>query len=182
MKRVTSQLDLQSELLDIWQSLLLAQGTLTQGGGYLTSSETLKRQITETLRSILKQPKEENNSTWKVKQNKILTVVQSLWKILCNCFGRLYLHDTAKEVLSTLLTTTFDTSNCDIEQVYSFLVDSLIITWDEPRALWGSSLPFVERQNTLRVFMWKLEAKVFSVENGKRPVAELADYLSRPLQ
>lgn len=123
------QNQLKSDLLQVWQSLLLVQAQLTQGHGHLTTlSSVVSDRITSIISGFLcplDLPEVSNAVQVQLDQ---LTLIRSLWSVLKNVFSISCLAALAESILVSILQRVFRLSDDKVNRVWSALCADLVVS------------------------------------------------------
>ncbi|KAG6829469.1 hypothetical protein H0H92_004431 [Tricholoma furcatifolium] len=107
-----------SDLLDIWQSLLLVKTDLSQGLRHLTAATSFASQIANVVTRFVA-PSQETSV-----QVQRLTLVKRLWGVMKNVFSTSWLP--AERILAGVLKVTFSLDDEDVRGAWSDLCTDLI--------------------------------------------------------
>lgn len=111
---------LQQNIFDIWQSLLLVQGQLTESHQHLTTSPSQTTRIVLIVTQI-SLPRETSQA-----QARYLETISQLWAVMKNVFTQAWLPSPAERILASLLKKRFDLSNETVKNYWSQLCAELI--------------------------------------------------------
>jgi len=106
--------------MDIWQSLLLAQGQLSQNFGHLTASSAFASRIAALVTGI------NLHANTPEGQCRYLVVIAKLWSTLKNTFTAPSLSSPAERILASLLETQFSLTDPQVKDLWSQLCADLV--------------------------------------------------------
>src|ERR1700678_2648631 len=112
--RFNSKFD-QSDLVHIWQGLLLVQTQLTQEHLHLTSSSSFAGKVASIIAKF-STPLEQADT-----QTRYLSFIGKLWGVMKNVFESSWLCSPAEIILATLLKTQFSLSDGQVKDSWSQL-------------------------------------------------------------
>ncbi|KZT11922.1 uncharacterized protein LAESUDRAFT_746712 [Laetiporus sulphureus 93-53] len=117
---------LSGDLMQTWQSLLLAQAQLTQEHGHLTTVPDVSRRVLSTLHEILTSNDVFHTSS--KSQCVALTLVSQLWKVVKSVFAASWLAGMAESLLFAVVSQQFDLEDDDTKACWGELSAALICT------------------------------------------------------
>ncbi|KAG7442978.1 uncharacterized protein BT62DRAFT_343045 [Guyanagaster necrorhizus] len=114
-------------LIGAWQSLLLVQTQLTQGGVHLTTSSGFAGRVFSIMTGFLSMS-EPNGSV--EAPTRSLRFVSQLWSVAKNVFADRWLHGLAEDLLKTTLTIQCPVETPDLHSAWSSLCEGLAASLD----------------------------------------------------
>ncbi|KAG2342192.1 hypothetical protein BDR05DRAFT_1060484 [Suillus weaverae] len=129
--RISCESCLPPELIEIWQSLLLAESQLTQGFHHLTISADLAEESALVITGFIPQTPDnsaEPDSTILISaQVRALAAITQLWSMMKNAFASKCISTAAKIILANLLKHDFRLSDKSVLDRWSKLCADLIV-------------------------------------------------------
>jgi hypothetical protein len=116
---------IQTNLIEIWQSLLLAQAQLTQGNCHLTTPQTFTHQVA-SLVSVFFVPTSQGATFSGEEQLRRLYLGTQLWTVIKNVFTTAWLPSPAESILRSILKRPFDLSDVNVKGAWSKLCSDLV--------------------------------------------------------
>ncbi|KAK0464493.1 uncharacterized protein EV420DRAFT_1744857 [Desarmillaria tabescens] len=117
-------------LIGTWQSLLLVQTQLTQGGVHLTTSSGFTGQVLSTMSGFL--PTSGPNGSVEAL-TRSLRFVSSLWSVAKNVFSDPWLHGLAEDLLKKILAIQCPADTPDLHSAWANLCEDLAASLDVSR-------------------------------------------------
>ena len=150
----------QSDLLHIWQSLLLVHTQLTQEHGHLTASSTHTDQFSSIVKSFLLQGSSPTTVGTISEQRNALSVVKQLWNIMKNVFSTSLLTVIAEQVLAAILELHYDLSDEEVKSAWSMLCSDFILAGDPVFLLSLHAQGEHQKEDGIKRHLWSILAKI----------------------
>ncbi|KAG2361697.1 hypothetical protein BDR07DRAFT_1461296 [Suillus spraguei] len=151
------------ELIEIWQSLLLAESQLTQAFHHLAISADIAEESALIVADFIPQnpeDSEESGSTPLIAaQVRALAAIAQLWTVMKNAFTSKCISTAAKTILTNLLKHDFCLSDKSILDQWSKLCADLVVV---AMPLWTQELlamSSTQMSETIRRQLWSLVAQ-----------------------
>ncbi|KAH9949846.1 hypothetical protein B0H21DRAFT_687894 [Amylocystis lapponica] len=124
----TSAAPLSTDLLHVWQALLLVQTQLTQERGHLTTPPEFASRAVAIIDILLAMTKPDVPGSSHVgdTQRSVLTLTLQLWKIMKNVFAASWLTPTAGSILMVVFKREYVLEREDVKIAWSELCAALI--------------------------------------------------------
>lgn len=153
----------QPELIEIWQSLLLAESQLTQAFHHLTISVDLAEESALVVSGFIPQTPEDSeepdSTTVIAAQIRALTAITQLWSMMKNAFTLKCISTIAKIILTNLLKHEFCLGDKSVLDRWSKLCADLIVaampSWTQELFAMSSS----QMTETITRKLWSLVAQ-----------------------
>ena len=118
----------QSDLVQIWHSLLLSQAQLTQDHEHLTSHSIFAERAAYIISAFL----EDKVALVTVDAQKCrLDLVSKLWRLMENTFSASWLSIPAKYLLGIVATLKFDLADKAVKHLWETLINGLVAAGDD---------------------------------------------------
>ncbi|KAG1748753.1 hypothetical protein EDB19DRAFT_1683495 [Suillus lakei] len=161
--RISHESCLPSELINIWQSLLLVESQLTQGLHRLAISADLAKESALVVTGFIPQnpenSEEPDSTTLIAAQVRALAAITQLWSMMKNAFASKCVSTAAKIILTELLKHNFRLSDESVLDRWSKLCADLIVaampSWTQELFAMSSS----QMTETTTRRLWSLVAQ-----------------------
>ncbi|GBE84841.1 hypothetical protein SCP_0700210 [Sparassis crispa] len=174
---------LSSDLLQVWQALLLVQAQLTQEYGHLTTASSFANRAVTIITDFLlfNYHGSSDSSQLCDRQCARLTLVRQLWRVMKNVFTTSWLIPTATSILTSVLKQEYKIDREDVKVAWSGLCAALISA-SEPDLL-GRLVIGNESQRTTELIrhLWNVSASKWTTIDPKPSWQDTVSFLVVPL-
>ncbi|KAF9221620.1 hypothetical protein BS17DRAFT_785072 [Gyrodon lividus] len=175
---------LDPDLLDTWQSILLAHSHLAQGAHYPITIKLLRHAATIII-DFLPPPLpgyQRDWGSWSIHdQPCYLVAIGQLWSVMQSVFVSFSLSEPAELILASILKFTFHTPDHGVQTLWSRLCANLMTTASP--SFWGDIPSLPESHIVLRTRreLWELVAKSLSCSEPSLHWKEVIKFLAIPV-
>ncbi|KAL6303902.1 hypothetical protein BKA93DRAFT_786211 [Sparassis latifolia] len=174
---------LSSDLLQVWQALLLVQAQLTQEYGHLTTASSFANRAVTIITDLLlfNYHGSSDSSQLCDRQCARLTLVRQLWRVMKNVFATSWLIPTATSILTSVLKQEYKIDREDVKVAWSELCAALISA-SEPDLL-GRLVIGNESQRTTELIrhLWNVSVSKWTTIDPKPSWQDTVSFLVVPL-